>query len=212
MTVTSSTSGKTPASAGPPGSGRSPGSGGRPAPEGPGTAARPGRRAEADDPVGGLDGVGPPETARERVNRRWAEILQETRVAQTGVQILFGFLLSIAFTARFGTLSAFDRALYVVTVVLAASSTAALIAPVSIHRCLCGLRMKREVVEAAGRMMTCGIVLLALTIACTLLFLLHAVLPSPLAQVIVGAVMVWFALCWYVLPFRLRRRAGRQAP
>src|SRR6185437_4460296 len=39
-----------------------------------------------------------PETARERVNRRWNEILQETRVTQTGVQILFGFLLSVAFT------------------------------------------------------------------------------------------------------------------
>ncbi len=39
-----------------------------------------------------------PETPRERVNRRWNEMMQETRVAQTGVQILFGFLLSVAFT------------------------------------------------------------------------------------------------------------------
>ncbi|MCB5164276.1 DUF6328 family protein [Streptomyces bambusae] len=156
-----------------------------------------------------------PEGARERVNRRWAEILQETRVAQTGGQILFGLLLSIAFTARFDALTAFDRALYVVTVVLAASSTAALIAPVAIHRCLRGLRRKHEVVEAAGRMMACGIVLLALTIACTLLLILDVVLPRPLAQVIVGFVMLWFVLCWYVLPVRLRRRArpptGRRA-
>ncbi|MFI8824765.1 DUF6328 family protein [Streptomyces sp. NPDC053431] len=168
-------------------------------------AEEPPRRARRQDVTGR------PETARERVNRRWVEILQETRVAQTGVQILFGFLLSIAFTPRFGDLSGFDRGLYVVTVVLAASSTAALIAPVAIHRCLSGLRMKREVVEAAGRMMTCGLVLLALTIGCTLLFLLHAVLPTPFAQAVVAAVMAWFALCWYVLPVRLRRRhAGRE--
>ncbi|MBT2452378.1 hypothetical protein J7F03_36065 [Streptomyces sp. ISL-43] len=153
---------------------------------------------------------GPPESARERVNRRWAEILQETRVAQTGVQILFGFLLSIAFTSPFQGLTTFDRVLYVITVVLAASSTAALIAPVSIHRCLSGLRMKDDVVEAAGRMMACGLVLLALTIACTLLLILNVVLPQPLAQVIVATVMVWFALCWYVLPLRLRRRAARR--
>ena len=38
-------------------------------------------------------GAEPPEPARERVNRRWNEVLQETRVTQTGVQILFGFLL-----------------------------------------------------------------------------------------------------------------------
>ncbi len=43
-------------------------------------------------------GTEEPESARERVNRRWNEILQETRVTQTGVQILFGFLLSVAFT------------------------------------------------------------------------------------------------------------------
>nr|WP_308344933.1 DUF6328 family protein [Streptomyces sp. ISL-94] len=161
-------------------------------------------------PQGAADG--PPESARERVNRRWAEILQETRVAQTGVQVLFGFLLSIAFTSRFDELTTFDRALYVVTVVLGASSTAALIAPVAIHRCLSGLRMKDEVVEAAGRMMVCGMALLALTIACTLLLILDVVLPRPLAQVLVASVMGWFALCWYVLPLRLRRRAARRAP
>ncbi|WP_435843109.1 DUF6328 family protein [Streptomyces lavendulae] len=152
-----------------------------------------------------------PEGARERVNRRWAEILQETRVAQTGGQLLFGLLLSIAFTSRFDGLTTFDRALYVVTVVLGASSTAALIAPVAIHRLLSGLRMKHEAVEAAGRTMICGIVLLALTIASTLLLTLDVVLPSPLAFVIVLTVMAWFMLCWYVLPARLRRRATRRS-
>ncbi|MFF9850609.1 DUF6328 family protein [Streptomyces litmocidini] len=151
---------------------------------------------------------GQPEGARERVNRRWQEVLQETRVAQTGVQILFGFLLSLAFTAGFRDLDGFDRGLYVVTVVLAASSTAALIAPVSLHRCLSGLRLKEEVVIAAGRFMVCGMVLLALTVACTLMLILNVVLGGALAAgVVVGAVMLWFALCWYVTPYRLRRRA-----
>ncbi|MEU0398769.1 DUF6328 family protein [Streptomyces sp. NPDC006197] len=149
-----------------------------------------------------------PEDARDRVNRRWQEVLQETRVAQTGVQVLFGFLLSIAFTARFRELDGFDRGLYVATIVLAASSTAALIAPVSLHRCLSGLRLKEEVVTAAGRLMVCGMVLLALTVACTLMLILNVVLGGALAAgIVVGAVMLWFALCWYVTPYRLRRKA-----
>ncbi|MEU0373802.1 DUF6328 family protein [Streptomyces sp. NPDC006283] len=152
----------------------------------------------------------PPESSRERVNRRWNEILQETRVAQTGVQILFGFLLSLAFTPAFDDLATFDRSVYVVTVVLGASATGALIAPVSIHRFLSGLRMKHEVVEAASRLMVCGMVLLALTIGCTLLLILHVVLPSLLAELLVGGVMLWFVLCWYVLPLRLRRKALRR--
>lgn len=148
-----------------------------------------------------------PETARERVNRRWHEILQETRVAQTGVQILFGFLLSVAFTHLFRELGTFDRAVYVLTVILGASATGALIAPVSLHRFLSGQRMKDEVVETAGRLMMCGIVLLALTIGCTLLLILRIVIPGPFAEALAATVMLWFGICWYVLPLRLRRRA-----
>ncbi|CAM5633010.1 MULTISPECIES: DUF6328 family protein [Streptomyces] len=152
-----------------------------------------------------------PETARERVNRRWNEVLQETRVAQTGVQILFGFLLSVAFTPLFRELESLDRGIYVTTVVLGASATGSLIAPVSIHRFLSGQRMKDDVVEVAGRLMMCGMVLLALTIGCTLLLILRFVVPGVLAEILVGGVMLWFGLCWYVLPLYLRRRADRRS-
>jgi hypothetical protein len=151
-----------------------------------------------------------PETARERVNRRWNEILQETRVTQTGVQILFGFLLSAAFTPVFRELGTADRVIYVLTVVLGAAATGSLIAPVSIHRFLSGQRMKDEMVETAGRLMMCGMVLLALTIGCTLLLILRFVIPGVLAEILVGGVMLWFGLCWYVLPWRLRSRAARR--
>ncbi|WP_243274684.1 DUF6328 family protein [Streptomyces albus subsp. chlorinus] len=151
-----------------------------------------------------------PEGARERVNRRWNEVLQETRVAQTGVQVLFGFLLSVAFTERFEDLAGFDRAVYVVTVILGSAAIGTLIAPVSLHRFLSGQRMKDEVVETAGRLMMCGMVLLALTIGSTLLLLLHVVLTSLLAEILVGTVMVWFAVCWWVLPVWLRSRAARR--
>lgn len=156
-------------------------------------------------------GAEPPESARERVNRRWNEILQETRVAQTGVQILFGFLLSVAFTPLFRDLGTFDRVVYVLTVVLGASATGSLIAPVSIHRFLSGQRMKDDVVRAASRLMVCGMVLLALTIGCTLLLILHVVVPGLLAEALVGGVMLWFGLCWYGLPLWLRRRAAARS-
>lgn len=158
-------------------------------------------------PVAGHNSLGS-ETARERVNRQWHEILQETRVAQTGVQVLFGFLLSVAFTGRFTSLSPVDRIVYVTTVILAAGATGALIAPVSIHRFLSGQRMKSEVVEAAGRLMVCGMVLLALTVGSTLLLILHVVLSNLLAEILVGLVMVWFVCCWYVVPVLLRRRSA----
>jgi hypothetical protein len=161
---------------------------------------------------GGDAAVGqePPESPHERVNRRWNEIMQETRVAQTGVQILFGFLLSVAFTNHFQELETFDHVVYVVTVVLGASATASLIAPVSIHRFLSGQRMKDEMVEVAHRLMMCGMGLMALTIGCTLLLILNVVVPGLLAEVLVGGVMLWFGLSWYALPLWLRRRSARR--
>jgi uncharacterized protein DUF6328 len=41
----------------------------------------------------------------QRADRAYGEILQEVRVAQTGVQILFAFLLTLAFTARFKSIT-----------------------------------------------------------------------------------------------------------
>ncbi|MFE2050558.1 DUF6328 family protein [Streptomyces sp. NPDC059459] len=167
-------------------------------------------RCDACDGRASTDELEPPETPRERVNRRWNEIMQETRVAQTGVQILFGFLLSVAFTPLFRSLDTFDHVVYVVTVVLGASATASLIAPVSIHRFLSGQRMKDEMVEIAHRLMMCGMVLMALTIGCTLLLILHVVVPGVLAEVLTGLVMLWFVLSWYALPLWLRRRSARK--
>ncbi|MDH6580470.1 hypothetical protein P3T29_006162 [Kitasatospora sp. MAP5-34] len=56
-------------------------------------------------------GPGREETAEERADRLWSEMLQEVRGCQTGAQILFGFLLSVAFTPRFASLGGFDKSL-----------------------------------------------------------------------------------------------------
>ncbi|MFI5533833.1 DUF6328 family protein [Kitasatospora sp. NPDC051853] len=145
------------------------------------------------------------ETSFERADRQWNDLLQEVRVAQTGAQILFGFLLSVAFMPRFGTVSPFDRGLYVVTVVLGALATGTLIAPVAYHRRLAGRRLKPELVRATARLVVLGVVLLALTVGASLLLLLHVVIGGGLAWGIAGGVMAWFALTWLLLPWLLLR-------
>lgn len=151
------------------------------------------------------------ETPSERADRLWNEMLQEVRVCQTGAQILFGFLLSVVFTPRFTTLSDFDRHLYVATVVLGAVATATLIAPVAFHRFLIGHGVKPELVRVAGRFITTGLALLALTITTALLLLLRTALDATgWAWFLTGAVLLWFALCWLLLPQVVLRRAERR--
>ena len=49
------------------------------------------------------------ETELERCDRNLAELLQEVRVVQTGVQVLFGFLLAIVFQNRFKNITTFQK-------------------------------------------------------------------------------------------------------
>ncbi|MBN9194503.1 MAG: sodium:proton antiporter, partial [Microbacterium sp.] len=72
--------------------------------------------ADEDD---ALAGDGRDETEAERLDRNWDEILQETRVVQTGTQILTGFLLAIAFQQRFEDLDGYQIAVYLVLVCFA---------------------------------------------------------------------------------------------
>ncbi|MFF3073619.1 DUF6328 family protein [Kitasatospora sp. NPDC057904] len=153
------------------------------------------------------------ETPEERADRLWTDMLQEVRVCQTGAQILFGFLIGVAFTPRFVTLPDFDKNLYTATVVLGALATGALIAPVAFHRLLAGHDMKPELIHVAGHLIATGLITLALTIAAALLLLLRTATGNPAAAWIISAsVLAWFTTTWLVLPqIVLRRTAARQA-
>ena len=76
------------------------------------------------------------ETPLERADRNFGELLQELRVTQTGVQILFAFLLTLAFTQRFPSLDTFQRATYVITLLLEVLAADLFTAPAALHRSL----------------------------------------------------------------------------
>lgn len=145
-------------------------------------------------------GTGRTETREERADRQWSELLQELRVAQTGVQVLFAFLLAVAFQSRFEDLGHTDRTIYVVTVVLAAATAAALIGPVSYHRLLTGRRLKPQTVIWASRLMVLGLLLLLGTMCAALLLVLRVTMSNTAAFWLVAAMALWFVLCWFVFP------------
>ena len=61
-------------------------------------------------PIVGSDGAGRNETQLERCDRTLIELMQEVRVVQTGVQVLFAFLLTAPLAPRFPALSEFQKA------------------------------------------------------------------------------------------------------
>ena len=146
------------------------------------------------------------ETETERADRRWLEVIQEIRVAQTGVQILLGFLLTVVFTPHFQGLERTDKTIYVITIVLASLATGALIGPVAFHRIVAGRRIKPRAVVWAGRLTMTGIVLLLATLTSALLLVLRVATDGWYVPWLVAGVLAWYLLCWFVLPLWVRSR------
>ncbi|MEV3987450.1 DUF6328 family protein [Streptomyces sp. NPDC049837] len=146
------------------------------------------------------------ETPEERADRRWVELIQEIRVAQTGVQILFGFLLTVVFAPTFADLPSADKTIYITTVALGAAATGALIGPVSFHRIVSGRRIKPQAVVWASRLTFVGLVLLLATLISALFLVLRVATHDEFVPWLVAGVVTWYVLCWFVLPLWARIR------
>ena len=152
------------------------------------------------------------ETLDQVLDRNLAELLQELRVAFTGVQILFAFLMSLVFTQRFSELDDFDLTVYTVTLVSTALATLVFIAPVSFHRLVFRRRQKSALVLIADRLLILGLALLAPAICGALLLILDVALGRW--QAVVGSSLTALValLTWYVLPLAIRRAGHGVAP
>src|SRR3954466_11379124 len=151
------------------------------------------------------------ETVLERCDRNLVELLQEVRVAQTGVQILFAFLLTVPFTARFERLTSFQEILYFGTLLAAGAAAMLLIAPTSYHRIVFRLGDKENLVRAANRLTIYGLAFVALAMVGVLCLIRDVLLPGPGA---VGTTCTATMICvtsWYLVPLRRRRHLQRQA-
>lgn len=146
------------------------------------------------------------ESPEERADRQWQELIQEIRVAQTGVQILFGFLLTVVFTPLFHQLPQTDRTIYIVTIVLGSLATGALIGPVAFHRIVSGRQIKPEAVAWASRLTFTGLVLLLATCTSALFLVLRVATHDTLVPWLVAGVLAWYLLCWFALPLWARIR------
>jgi len=139
------------------------------------------------------------EDEKERLDRELIELLNELRVMVTGVQMLFAFLLTVAFSQRFVTVTNLDRYVYFATLLSTALATIWLIAPAVYHRMLFRHHEKQHMIFLANKMSIIGVSFLALSIT-GVLFLITDVLfggAAPIVVTVLAAILVgglWFAL------------------
>jgi len=155
-------------------------------------------------------GDGRDETAAQRADRNWSELLQEFRVFQTGTQILAAFLLTLPFQQRFTKLPPFDVAVYLVLVFLAVTVTLLALAPVSLHRLLFRQRAKTELVGLGSVLLIVCLAAASLLFTGIVLFIVDFLLAPPAGIVAASCVFVVLLVIWIVLPLVVRARAHRR--
>ena len=138
------------------------------------------------------------------------ELLNELRVALPGVQILFAFLLTVPFTQRFGSLTAFQGDVYYVTLIATALSAACLIAPSAAHRLRFHQSERAWIVESANELTIAGLVFLAIALGGSVLLITDLMFTGARVWIYTGVVVGIIVGLWFVRPL-LRHVRGKSS-
>jgi hypothetical protein len=150
------------------------------------------------------------ETEHERLDRQLMELLQGFRVAVTGVQVLFAFLLTVPFAPGFDEVDTAGRRLFYIALFGAAVASIAFIAPVIQHRILFQLNQKPLLIRRANRFGIFGALALATSVTAATTLIMHTLVSNTAAAITAAAVVLLCAWTWFVQPLLIRYRAGRK--
>src|ERR1044071_2262825 len=145
-------------------------------------------------------------------DRQLAELLQELRVALPGVQILFGFLLTVPFAQGFTKVTDFQRDLYFATLLATAASTICLIAPSATHRLRFHQRDRAYLVESANRLLIAGLGFLAIAIVCAVTLITDYLFGLDASWIWPAAVALGLLIMWFVRPLIRHIRGVSSGP
>ena len=147
------------------------------------------------------------ESRAQRDDRNMGELIQELRVVSLGVQVLFGFLLSLPFTTMFRQLDGGQRGLYLACLVLSSAATTLLLGPVAYHRLGFRRGMKEPLVRFANAMAIAGLVAVGGAILLAVLLVTDFVAGTLAATLITAVLACLIAALWFAVPLASRERS-----
>ena len=163
-----------------------------------------------ENPQHGSGAPGRDETEKERIDRNVSELLGELRVALPGVQVLFAFLLVLPFNQRFVSVTGFQKAIYLVTLLATALSAVILIAPSMQHRLQFREDNKAAILHDANRLAVLGASVLAVAMCGVVMLVTDYVFGTVAMLISVAGLVIAIGLLWYAVPaLRLRQRRAR---
>jgi Family of unknown function (DUF6328) len=144
------------------------------------------------------------ESPPERLDRNTVELLNELRVATTGIQVLFAFLLVVPFQTGWKHVDGFERTVYFITLLDVALAAFLIMAPPIHHRLLFRHGEKEWLIRVGNSMAIGGMTFLGLGFVGILVLLSDVVVgaAAPVIVPILAAAVI--GTLWFVLPI-LRR-------
>ena len=138
--------------------------------------------------------------AEEKRDRQMLELLNELRVALPGVQILFGFLLTVPFAQGFEQVTSTQRTLFYATLLATAASTICLIAPSATHRLRFHQHDRAYIIESANRYMIAGLVFLAIAIVLAIAMITDFLYDDWITWAAPTAIALALLVVWFLRP------------
>ena len=144
----------------------------------------------------------------EKRDRQFIELLNELRVALPGVQILFGFLLTVPFAAGFERVTATQKTLLYATLLATAASTVCLIAPSATHRLRFHKGDRTYIIESANRYLIAGLAFMGTAIVLAIAMVTDFLYDHWIVWVAPSAIAITLAGVWFIRPWLRRESSG----
>jgi hypothetical protein len=133
-------------------------------------------------------------------DRQVMEVLQELRVAITGGQILFGFLLTVPFAQRWTQTDDLQRTLFLITLLAIATATGCFIAPTAAHRVRFHQRDRDFLVSYANVAAITGLISLLVAMVSAVLLVTDFVFGRGTAVISAAAIAIVLTTLWFAIP------------
>jgi hypothetical protein len=134
------------------------------------------------------------------------DMLSELRVLLPTAQLLSAFLVTVPFSARFSSIVAADKDVFLALFLLSITSLVLLSAPAVQHRLIRPVLKRAQFKRVGTAQIVVGSVTLAIALVLATQLVLSTVLGHFVANIAATFVAVLIALLWLVLPKLLRSR------
>jgi hypothetical protein len=161
--------------------------------------------ADANDSSHG--GARPDEDHAERLDREHEQLFHELRSIIPGAEVLFAFLLTVAFSQRSDELTSLQRGVYYATFMLAGSALIVLLGPSAFHRVQFRKRDKEALMRIANVEAIVALVLISLSLVGAVFLITDRLFTTTWAVVAAATFGLAASALWWAVP--LGRRAQR---